>query len=99
MRLILPAYVKPYVKRNKNDAIDAEAIAEAAQRPGMRFVAVKSEEEQQAAGLVFRTRDLAVRQRTQLINAIRGHLAEYGWVAPTGRAHMAMLAVLLEKDE
>jgi transposase len=65
------------LKRNKNDAIDAEAIAEAAQRPGMRFVAVKSEE-QQAAGLVFRTRDLAVRQRTQLINAIRGHLAEYG---------------------
>jgi transposase len=69
-----------------------------AQRPGMRFVAVKSEE-QQAAGLVFRTRDLAVRQRTQLINAIRGHLAEYGWVAPTGKAHMAMLADLLEEEE
>lgn len=98
VRLIPPAYVKPFVKRNKNDAIDAEAIAEAAQRPGMRFVAVKSEE-QQAAGLVFRTRDLAVRQRTQLINAIRGHLAEYGWVAPTGRAHMAMLADLLEEEE
>lgn len=62
-RLLPPAYVKPFVKRHKNDAIDAEAIAEAAQRPGMRFVAVKSEE-QQAAGLVFRTRDLAVRQRT-----------------------------------
>jgi transposase len=57
VRLIPPAYVKPFVKRNKNDAIDAEAICEAAQRPGMRFVAVKSEE-QQAAGLVFRTRDL-----------------------------------------
>lgn len=98
VRLIPPAYVKPFVKRNKSDAIDAEAIAEAAQRPGMRFVAVKSEE-QQAAGLVFRTRDLAVRQRTQLINAIRGHLAEYGWVAPTGRAHMAMLADLLEEEE
>lgn len=93
VQLIPPAYVKPFVKRNKNDAIDAEAIAEAAQRPGMRFVAVKSEE-QQAAGLVFRTRDLTVRQRTQLINAIRGHPAEYGWVAPTGRAHMAMLANL-----
>jgi transposase len=72
------------VKRQKNDAIDAEAICEAAQRPGMRFVAVKSEQ-QQAAGLVFRTRDLLVRQRTQLINAIRGHLTEYGWIAPKGR--------------
>lgn len=98
VRLIPPAYVKPFVKRNKNDAIDAEAICEASQRPGMRFVAVKSED-QQAAGLVFRTRDLAVRQRTQLINAIRGYLAEYGWVAPTGRAHMAMLADLLEEEE
>lgn len=98
VRLIPPSYVKPFVKRNKNDAIDAEAIAEAAQRPGMRFVAVKSEE-QQAAGLVFRTRDLAVRQRTQLINAIRGHLAEHGWVAPRGTAHMTMLADLLEDEE
>ena len=98
VRLIPPAYVKPFVKRNKNDAIDAEAIAEAAQRPGMRFVAVKTEE-QQAAGLVFRTRDLAVRQRTQLINAIRGHLAEYSWVAPRGTAHMAMLADLLDDEE
>ena len=61
VRLILPAYVKPFVKRQKNDAIDAEAICEAAQRPSMRFVAVKSEQ-QQAAGLVFRTRDLLVRQ-------------------------------------
>ncbi|WP_380878616.1 IS110 family transposase [Sphingomonas sp. DBB INV C78] len=97
VRLIPPAYVKPFVKRNKNDAIDAEAICEAAQRPNMRFVAVKSEQ-QQAAGLVFRTRDLVVRQRTQLINAIRGHLAEYGWVAPRGTAHMAMLADLLEDE-
>ncbi|GFE77154.1 hypothetical protein NTCA1_48030 [Novosphingobium sp. TCA1] len=71
VRLIPPSYVKPFVKRIKNDAIDAEAIAEAAQRPGMRFVAVKSEE-QQAAGLVFRTRDLAVRQRTQLIKPSAG---------------------------
>lgn len=98
VRLIPPAYVKPFVKRNKNDAVDAEAICEAAQRPGMRFVAVKSED-QQAAGLVFRTRDLIVRQRTQLINAIRGHLAEYGWVAPRGTAHMTMLAELLEDDQ
>ena len=98
VRLIPPAYVKPFVKRHKNDAIDAEAICEAAQRPGMRFVAVKSEE-QQAAGLVFRTRDLIVRQRTQLINAIRGHLTEYGWVAPRGTAHMTLLAEMLEDDE
>jgi transposase len=96
-RLIPPSYVKPFVKRNKSDALDAEAICEAAQRPGMRYVAVKSEE-QQAAGLVFRTRDLMVRQRTQLVNAIRGHLAEYGWVAPRGKAHMAMLADFLEEE-
>jgi transposase len=98
VRLIPPAYVKPFVKRQKNDAADAEAICEAAQRPSMRFVAVKSAE-QQAAGLVFRTRDLLVRQRTQLINAIRGHLAEHGWVAPKGPSHVAMLAGLLEDEE
>ena len=83
VRLIPPAYVKPFVKRQKNDEADAEAICEAAQRPTMRFVPVKSEE-QQAAGVVFRARDLLVRQRTQIINALRGHLAEYGWVAPKG---------------
>src|SRR3984893_17808309 len=98
VRLIPPAYVKPFVKRQKNGAIDAEAICEAAQRPSMRFVAVKSER-QQAAGLVFRTRDLLVRQRTQLINAIRGHLTEYGWIAPKGPSHVAMLADLLEEEE
>jgi transposase len=97
VRLIPPAYVKPYVKRHKNDAVDAEAICEAAQRPGMRFVAVKTEE-QQAAALVFRTRDLAVKQRTQLANAIRGHLTEYGWIAPKGAFHLAMLADLLEEE-
>ena len=97
VKLIPPAYVKPFVKRNKNDAVDAEAICEAAQRPNMRFVAIKSEE-QQASGLVFRTRDLLVRQRTQLINAIRGHLTEYGWVAPKGRSHVAMLGDLLEDE-
>ena len=78
------------MKRQKNDAIDAEAICEAAQRPSMRFVAVKSEH-QQAAGLVFRTRDLLVRQRTQIINAIQGHLTEYGWVEPKGPSHVAVL--------
>lgn len=98
VRLIPPSYVKPFVKRHKNDAVDAEAICEAAQRPSMRFVAVKGEE-QQAAGLVFRTRDLLVKQRTQLINAIRGHLSEYGWVAPKGPSHVAILADLLEEEE
>jgi transposase len=98
VRLIPPAYVKPFVKRHKNDAVDAEAICEAAQRPTMRFVAVKTEE-QQAAALVFRTRDLLVKQRTQLGNAIRGHLAEYGWVAPKGPSHLAMLADLLDDSE
>jgi transposase len=70
VRLIPPAYVKPFVKRQKNDAADAEAICEAAQRPSMRFVAIK-DEEQQANGVVFRARDLLVHQRTQCINAFR----------------------------
>ena len=91
VRLIPPIYVKPFVKRQKNDAADAEAIAEAASRPTMRFVAVKSEE-QQARAMIFRTRDLLVRQRTQLINALRGHLAEHGVVAPQGTAHVKRLA-------
>lgn len=97
VRLIPPAYVKPFVRRQKNDAADAEAICEAALRPNMRFVAVKSEE-QQASALVFRARDLLVRQRTQLINAIRGHLTEYGWVAPKGRSYMVLLGDLLEDE-
>jgi transposase len=82
-RLIPPPYVKPFVKRQKNDMADAEAICEAAQRPTMRFVQPKSVE-QQAAGTVFRTRDLLVRQRSQLINALRGHLTEFGMVARKG---------------
>jgi transposase len=90
VRLIPPAYVKPFVKRQKNDAADAEAICEAAQRPTMRFVPVKSQA-QQASGVVFRARDLLVRQKTQCINAIRGHLAEYGWVAPKGVCHVERL--------
>lgn len=97
VRLIPPAYVKPFVKRQKNDAVDAEAICEAAQRPTMRFVAVKSEE-QQASALVFRTRDLLVRQRTQLVNAIRGHLTEYGWVAPKGMSYVSMLGDMFEEE-
>jgi transposase len=88
VRLIPPAYVKPFVKRQKNDARDAEAICEAAQRPGMRFVGVK-DEAQQASAALFRARDLLVRQRTQLINTLRGLVAEHGWVAPRGRFRMA----------
>lgn len=83
VRLIAPAYVKPFVKRQKNDAADAEAICEAAQRPTMRFVAVKSQEKQ-ASAVIFRTRDVLVGQRTQLINAIRGHMSEFGLIAPQG---------------
>src|SRR3954454_19442589 len=83
VKLIAPAYVKPFVKRQKNDMADAEAICEAAQRPTMRFVAVKSAN-QQAAAIVFRTRDLLVRQRTQAINALRGHLTEFGVIAAKG---------------
>jgi transposase len=95
VRLIPPAYVKPFVKRQKNDAADAEAICEAAQRPTMRFVPVKSQE-QQAAGVVFRARDLLVRQRTQILNAIRGHLAEYGRVAPKGICYVDRLIAEIE---
>jgi transposase len=90
VRLIPPAYVKPFVKRQKNDAADAEAICEAAQRPTMRFVAVKSEAAQ-ANAVVFRARDLLVRQRTQAINALRGHLGEYGLIAAKGPGHVIKL--------
>jgi transposase len=95
VRLIPPSYVKPYVKRQKNDTADAEAIAEAGSRPTMRFVAVKTEE-QQARSMVFRTHDLLVRQRTQLINALRGHLAEHGIIAPQGPAHLKTLTTALD---
>jgi len=95
IRLIPPAYVKPFVKRLKNDAADAEAICEAAQRPTMRFVAPKSEQGQ-AAALVFRARDLLVRQRTQIINALRGHLTEFGLIAAQGPAHVSQLVRAVE---
>jgi transposase len=95
VRLIAPAYVKPFVKRQKNDAADAEAICEAAQRPSMRFVPVKTEE-QQANGIVFRARDLLVRQRTQCVNALRGHLFEYGYVFPQGISHVADVVAVVE---
>lgn len=98
VRLIAPAYVKPFMKRQKNDAADAEAICEAAQRPTMRFVAVKSAEAQ-ASAAIFRTRDLLVRQRTQHINAIRGQLTEHGLVVGKGPAHLPRLVALAEASD
>src|SRR3954452_23485433 len=83
VKMMPPAYVKPYVKRGKSDAADAEAICEAVTRPTMRFVPIKSVE-QQAALALHRTRDLLVRQRTQLVNTIRGLLAEFGIDLPKG---------------
>ena len=93
-KLIPPAYVKPFVKRQKNDAADAEAICEAAQRPTMRFVQGKSAEAQ-ASAVVFRTRDLLVRQRTQLINALRGHLTEFGYIVRQGVGHVGKLVEIV----
>ena len=97
---IMPAqYVTPYVKRNKNDAADAEAICEAVTRPTMRFVAVKGPE-QQGLMVLHRTRALLVRQRTMLVNAIRAHLAEFGIVAPVGlRGMKALLAVIADTGD
>jgi transposase len=97
VKLIPPIYVKPFVKRQKNDATDAEAIAEAASRPTMRFVAVKSAE-QQAAGMALKTRNLFVRQKTQAINALRGHLAEHGVIAPQGVVHLKRLQAALTDE-
>ena len=96
---LMPArYVKPYVKRNKNDAADAEAICEAVTRPTMRFVPIKTEE-QQSVLMVHRTRDLLMRQRTMLINAIRSHLAEFGIVAGVGRNGIEQLLTLIAEGE
>ena len=99
VRLMPPAYVKPYVKRGKTDAADAEAICEAVTRPTMRFVAVKSVE-QQAVLMLHKSRDLMVRQRTMLINALRGHLAEYGIVTGLGAGGVvdALKALYEEQD-
>ena len=91
VRLMPPAYVKPYVKRGKTDAADAEAICEAVRRPTMRFVPVKSPE-QQAALSMHRTRDLLVKQRTQLVNMIRGLLAEFGINIPKGLERALLMA-------
>ena len=90
VRLMPPAYVKGYVKRGKSDALDAEAICEAVRRPTMRFVPIKTEE-QQGILVVHRTRALLVRQRTMAANALRAHLAEFGLVANPGIAHLLAL--------
>src|SRR5690242_18602727 len=90
VRLIPPAYVKPYVKRQKNDAADAEAICEAVTRPNMRFVPTKTVE-QQGCLVLHRTRHLLVRQQTATINSIRAYLAEFGIVAPVGRRGVEQL--------
>jgi len=90
VRLIPPAYVKPYVKRQKNDAADAEAICEAVTRPNMRFVPVKTEE-QQSVLVLHRSRDLLMRQRTMILNAIRAHLAEFGIITAQGPRRVAEL--------
>jgi transposase len=94
VRLMPPQYVKPYVKRHKNDQADAEAICEAVQRPSMRFVPIKSED-QQSTLVIHRVRETLVRQRTQVINALRGHLAEFGIVAPQGAQKVTQLTMRL----
>ena len=98
VRLMPPAYVKPYVKRGKSDAADAEAIAEAVRRPTMRFVAVKTVD-QQAVLMLHKVRDLLVRQRTMLINALRGHLAEFGIVAAQGAAGVKSAIAQFRTDQ
>lgn len=98
VRLIPPAYVKPYVRRQKNDAADAEAICEAVTRPSMRFVPVKSAE-QQAALALHRTRDLLVKRRTQLVNMVRGLLAEFGIEMARGLHHALSLAARLSAGD
>ena len=98
VRLMPPAYVRPYVKRQKNDVADAEAICEAVTRVNMRFVEIKTVE-QQSCLVLHRTRHLYVRQQTSVINAIRAHLAEFGVVAPVGRKGLAQLLDVVGKSE
>ena len=97
VKLMPPAYVKPYVKRGKNDAADAEAICEAVKRPSMRFVPIKSAA-QQANAMIYKTRELLVRQRTQLVNALRAHLSEFGIVAARGLGKLAELSAVVHDD-
>lgn len=95
VRLIAPQYVRPFVKRQKNDAADAEAIVVAAQRPEMRFVEPKSED-QQACAVLFRARERLLHQRTELVNTLRSVLYEYGHVFPKGIAHLKRIEAVLD---
>jgi len=95
VRIIPPSYVKAYVRRGKNDAADAEAICEAVTRPTMRFVPIKTEN-QQAALMVHKSRELLVRQQTMLVNALRAHMAELGMIAPQGRARIEAIIAVIE---
>jgi transposase len=99
VRLMPAQYVKPYVKRGKNDSADAEAICEAVTRPTMRFVAVKTPE-QQSVMMLHRVRLMLNRQRTQLSNAMRAHMSEFGVVAPVGRMGLErLLAIVTDRDD
>jgi transposase len=98
VRLMPAAYVKPYVKRQKNDAADAEAICEAVTRPTMRFVPVKSPE-QQSIMVLHKTRQMVMRQRTKLTNTIRAHMAEIGIVAPIGRKGLEQILEIIRQDD
>jgi transposase len=98
VKIIPPSYVKAYVRRNKNDAADAEAICEAVARPNMRFVPIKTED-QQAALMLHKARELLVRQQNMLVNALRSHMAELGMIAPQGRGKVADIIAVIEDDE
>lgn len=97
VRLIAPQYVRPFVKRQKNDATDAEAIVIAAQRPEMRFIVPKTTE-QQARAVLFRARERLVHQRTELVNALRGVLYEYGLIVPQGIAQLKRVEAILDAE-
>ncbi len=98
VRLIPPAYVKPYVKRQKNDAADAEAICEAVTRPNMRFVPVKTKE-QPSVPVLHRSRDLLMWQRTMILNAIQAHFAEFGVIAAQGPQKVVEQVTRLRDDD
>lgn len=98
VKLISPRYVKPFVKRQKNDAADAEAIVEAAQRPEMRFVEPKTED-QQARAMLYRIRERLVCQRTELVNALRSYLYEFGYAFPQGIAHLKRIEALVDDPD
>jgi transposase len=95
VKLIAPRYVKPFIKRQKNDAADAEAIVEAALRPTMRYVEPKTSD-QQSRSILYRTREQFVKQRTEAVNALRSHLYEFGFTAPEGIGYLPRLGAVLE---